>query len=455
MVLELSASLPALYGGRPFAAACAAAAADGFTCVELWAPPQRQDWPDALQALAAHWSVTDLGEHARRRGPCLRHRRRPGGGGRSGEASSSRHARVRSPHRRCHRDQRARRRAGGRVTRGPAQTCVPAREPEVVPGPPGDSDPMLLLEPLNAVDRRSPLLGRLDDATAVLGQVGSGRAAVALRRLPPPPRGAGSAPDLRPRVALDRHVQVADLPGRAQPGTGTLAMGFVPCLTLRSRATTGGSGVSSCRRDPAAVLSSSAGPAASQVLESRSRRDRRAAEQRCARRRRRVRGADVPAVRRTHRRTGSPPARHRHLLELERAHAVQPAIARPRRARAARGRGGRRHGARLPDHLAVGGAHPPDDDVPAQPHVDRRRGDDHRQPDRRRRPAERLRQDRRRAADGRDQRGQAGRLARRGDPSTRRVVRAGADDRRLLAAHRRASRGPHSTTRRGPRSRVV
>src|SRR4051794_30461033 len=51
MVLQLSASLPALYGSRPFAAACAAAAADGFSCVELWAPPGRQDWPAALEAL--------------------------------------------------------------------------------------------------------------------------------------------------------------------------------------------------------------------------------------------------------------------------------------------------------------------------------------------------------------------------------------------------------------------
>src|SRR4051812_29692042 len=54
MVLELSASLPALYGSRHFAAACAAAAADGFNCVEMWETPARHDWPEALKALAAH-----------------------------------------------------------------------------------------------------------------------------------------------------------------------------------------------------------------------------------------------------------------------------------------------------------------------------------------------------------------------------------------------------------------
>src|SRR4051812_33766460 len=54
MVLELSASLPALYGELPFAAACAAASADGFTCVELWETPARHEWSEALHALGAH-----------------------------------------------------------------------------------------------------------------------------------------------------------------------------------------------------------------------------------------------------------------------------------------------------------------------------------------------------------------------------------------------------------------
>src|SRR5882724_6450410 len=54
MVLEFSASLPALYGGLTVAEACAAAAADGFTCVELWEAPARPDWPDTAQALATH-----------------------------------------------------------------------------------------------------------------------------------------------------------------------------------------------------------------------------------------------------------------------------------------------------------------------------------------------------------------------------------------------------------------
>src|SRR4051812_28300834 len=54
MLLELSASLPALYTGLPFAAACAAAAVDGFTCVELWETPARHEWSNALHALRTH-----------------------------------------------------------------------------------------------------------------------------------------------------------------------------------------------------------------------------------------------------------------------------------------------------------------------------------------------------------------------------------------------------------------
>src|SRR4051812_46036891 len=65
MVLELSASIPALYAGLSLPAACAAAAADGFRCVELWEAPARHEWPAALHALATYeLSVTSVNSDA-------------------------------------------------------------------------------------------------------------------------------------------------------------------------------------------------------------------------------------------------------------------------------------------------------------------------------------------------------------------------------------------------------
>src|SRR2546421_9889301 len=65
MVLELSASIPALYGERPFAAACKAAAADGFGSVEMWAAPDPSEWADAVRALTAgELSLTSVNSDA-------------------------------------------------------------------------------------------------------------------------------------------------------------------------------------------------------------------------------------------------------------------------------------------------------------------------------------------------------------------------------------------------------
>jgi len=85
-----------------------------------------------------------------------------------------------------------------------------------------DDDPTLLLEPLNGADRVSPLLCCVDDAVAVLNQIGSDR----VRLLFDAYHLYQEEPDLR--VAFDRalpyvgHVQIADFPGRGEPGTGEL-----------------------------------------------------------------------------------------------------------------------------------------------------------------------------------------------------------------------------------------
>jgi hydroxypyruvate isomerase len=219
MVLELSASLPALYGGRPFAAACAAAAADGFTCVELWEPPARHLWPSALTALAAHGlSVTSVNSPA---GPAPAF----GTAANTAVATSWRvdvldtleFARLAGA-------TAVNVLAGARTagqTRAAQLACLHDNL-EWVLGQLDDRGPMLLLEPLNGADRSSPVLGRLDDVIAVLDRVGSGR----LRLLFDAYHVHQEEPDLL--LAFDRassyigHMQVADFPGRRQPGTGKM-----------------------------------------------------------------------------------------------------------------------------------------------------------------------------------------------------------------------------------------
>jgi hydroxypyruvate isomerase len=219
MVLELSASLPALYGGRPFAAACAAAAADGFTWVELWEAPPRHLWPSALNALTAHGlSLTSVNSPAGA----------PPAFGTAADPAAAASWRVDVLHAlefaRLTGATAVNVLAGARTpgqTRAAQVACL-RRNLEWVLDQLNDGDPLLLLEPLNAADRSSPVLGRLDDAVAVLDQVGSGR----LRLLFDAYHLHQEEPDLL--LAFDRassyigHVQVADFPGRRQPGTGKL-----------------------------------------------------------------------------------------------------------------------------------------------------------------------------------------------------------------------------------------
>ncbi|MDT7573126.1 MAG: 2-dehydrotetronate isomerase [Actinomycetota bacterium] len=231
MVLELSASLPALYGGRPFAAACAAAAADGFTCVELWAPPERPDWPAALKALEVRGlSLTSVNAPAGAAAafgiaaaPAL------ADSWRAEVMDTLEFARLAGA-------TAINVLAGGRIpghTRDDQLACLRQNLTWLLDLL-DDGDPMLLLEPLNAVDRSSPLLSHVDDAVAVLEQVGSDR----LRLLFDAYHAHQEEPDLL--LAFERawahvgHVQVADFPGRAQPGTGTMAWPSLIAEIVRS-----------------------------------------------------------------------------------------------------------------------------------------------------------------------------------------------------------------------------
>ena len=85
------------------------------------------------------------------------------------------------------------------------------------------SDPVLLLEPLNGADRRSPLLQNVEDVLSVLGQLGD---PPGLRMLFDAYHLFQEEDDLidalRRAAAAIGHVQLADFPGRAEPGSGEL-----------------------------------------------------------------------------------------------------------------------------------------------------------------------------------------------------------------------------------------
>ncbi len=220
MVLELSASIPALYGSRPFAAACAAAADDGFSCVELWAPPERQDWPAALEALdTRRLSLTSVNAPTGA-APAFGTAAAPAlsDSWRAGVLETLEFARVAGA---TAINVLAGERMPG-LTRAEQLACLRENLTWLLDLLDANDPMLLLLEPLNAVDRTSPLLGRLDDAIGVLDEVGSDR----LRLLFDAYHLHQEEPDLL--RAFDRalpyvgHVQVADFPGRAQPGTGTL-----------------------------------------------------------------------------------------------------------------------------------------------------------------------------------------------------------------------------------------
>ena len=218
MAVEISASTGALYPGLPPAPACSAAVADGFTAVEFWAIPEHEVRDVEQVVTSAGLAVTSINAG-------------------TGEAPDDfgllgipdaltawRQAFLDSLDvaRRLH-ARGINLLVGGRVTgstRSAQLECVRRNLDwcltRLAPG-----DPVLLIEPLNGADRRSPLVRSVADAAAVLDSVGS-----------PPELGMlfdayhlfQEEPDLHEAFdrARPRHVQLADHPGRGEPGTGTL-----------------------------------------------------------------------------------------------------------------------------------------------------------------------------------------------------------------------------------------
>jgi hydroxypyruvate isomerase len=89
-----------------------------------------------------------------------------------------------------------------------------------------EHDPLLLLEPLNGADRRSPMLQRIDDALAVIAELNE---PPQLRLLYDAYHVFQEEDDLIRALHLAGaavgHVQVADYPGRGEPGTGEIPVG--------------------------------------------------------------------------------------------------------------------------------------------------------------------------------------------------------------------------------------
>jgi hydroxypyruvate isomerase len=217
MAFELSASLSALYPDQPLAAACRAARADGFSRVELWAPPARADWPEALNALSG-LSVTSVNSDAGA-SPSFGTAGDPGrtAAWRAGFAETLEFTRASSA-------EAINVLAGGRLrdqTRDGQLATLRANLAWAL-ATLQPNDPVLLLEPLNGADRHSPLLSRVDDAVRILDGVGSPQ----IRLLFDAYHVHQEEPDLLATYARVSpyvgHVQVADFPGRGEPGTGEL-----------------------------------------------------------------------------------------------------------------------------------------------------------------------------------------------------------------------------------------
>jgi hydroxypyruvate isomerase len=220
MAVEISASIGALYAGVPPDRACAAAASDGFTAVEFWSIAPAEVAP-IERAVRAH-GLTVVSVNAGTGSG-------PDAFGLLGDPSAVDEWRgafvagldvARRLHARA-----INLLVGGRVaeaTRAQQLECVRRNLEWCLPSL-RDDDPVLLIEPLNAADRRSPLVRVVDDAVSVLDNVGGSRQLGILfdaYHLHQEELDLHDAWDrARPLV---RHVQVADHPGRGEPGTGTL-----------------------------------------------------------------------------------------------------------------------------------------------------------------------------------------------------------------------------------------
>jgi len=217
----LSAHLDTLYASLPALQRYAAAADHGFQCVEIWSAPRPEEVDATVAALERH-SLSLASVNA----GCGSS---PDSFGVLGDPDAVQWWRndfVRTLEfaRRC--DAGAiNLLIGGRqegATRPEQLSCI-TRNLDWALSQVGSVGPVLLLEPLNGVDRCSPLVRDVSDALSVMSDLGD---PAQLRLLFDAYHLFQEEPDLG--EALQRasgvigHIQIADYPGRGEPGTGVI-----------------------------------------------------------------------------------------------------------------------------------------------------------------------------------------------------------------------------------------
>jgi hydroxypyruvate isomerase len=225
MTLGLSAHLNSLYAELDEADACSAAAKAGFQCVEMWAaPPENEAANRLIDRLEHHnLSLASVNTHQGAE---------PDDFGLVSEPSYVEWWRkdfldtlgfARRAHARAINVL-----VGGRsrtASRTAQRRCL-LDNLDWSLGQLAENDPFLLLEPLNGADRRSPLLQNTAAVLAILSELQS----------PPNLRLLFDAyhlfqeeddliRSLQHAAHAIGHVQLADYPGRAEPGTGELPVG--------------------------------------------------------------------------------------------------------------------------------------------------------------------------------------------------------------------------------------
>jgi hydroxypyruvate isomerase len=219
MPVEVSASIGALYPASAPDLACAEAVADGFTAVEFWSiAPAAVDAVE--RSVRAHGLAVTSVNAGTGDGP-----EAFGLLGVPDAVDEWRRAFVDGLDVARRLGARAMNLlVGGRATGTRAQQldCVRRNLDWCLPRL-DDHDPVLLIEPLNAADRRSPLVRTVSDALAVLDSVGRPEQLGILFDAYHAHQEEDDLHEAFDRAGpLVRHIQIADHPGRAEPGTGAL-----------------------------------------------------------------------------------------------------------------------------------------------------------------------------------------------------------------------------------------
>jgi hydroxypyruvate isomerase len=223
MMRGVSAHLDTLYATLPPMQRYPAAAADGFRCVEIWSPPPATQTAAVITTLARHELAlatvnTQPGPH-------------PDDFGLLGDPAQV--TRWREDFLRTLDFARAARSAAINLLIGGRRRTAPrAAQLQCVLDNVGwalarltSEDPVLLIEPLNGADRRSPLFSAVTDVVAIIDALG---APPGVRILFEAYHVFQEAEDLSD--ALDQaggligHVQIADYPGRGEPGSGDVPL---------------------------------------------------------------------------------------------------------------------------------------------------------------------------------------------------------------------------------------